>query len=194
MPTFYVFDQLGRRLYGPDERCDAQGDFPAGFATAKAAELGGLPCISAHNPGPHVIVTVEAGAIVPGSLRADPDYMPPDPPLDPVAELKAAVDQNLMASPHDRRFLAQKEAAKTVMWWIRENPDCTAGQVLTQVEAAIAAETPGEPVVVSGQGLLETYAHEAHQRGLIPAATWEALKALILASTPAQLTRMLATV
>ncbi|KMY68483.1 hypothetical protein AAU61_02100 [Desulfocarbo indianensis] len=192
MPYLYLFDaQTGAGVYGPDQRPEIT-DFL--LEAVRAQFPGALPWQSTDEarPAAQLLASIEEGHVV--DVQADPAYAPPDPPLDPVEELTAVVSKNVLASPHDKRFLAQKEAAKSVMWWIRENPDCAAAQVLAQVEAAIEAETPGEPVVVCAQGLMDTYAYEAHQRGLISADTWEELKALILASTPAQLMHMLATV
>lgn len=132
-----------------------------------------------------------------GQLTVDPSYSPPapEPPVDlqaEMAELKAVVAANLLASPHDRRWLAQKEAAKGVMAWMQANPACDQAQVEAQVAAAMQAATPGEPVVIAAAGLVQSYADEAARRGLVPAASFESLKALVLASSSEQLRQMLA--
>jgi hypothetical protein len=94
-------------------------------------------------------------------------------------------------SPHDRRWLEQKEIAKEAgITYIKAHPDCTMDEMEAALRAEVAGQFPGEPVVV-GAGLIMSYADEAQKRGYIPEATWDALKALVANATEKQLRQML---
>ena len=141
-----------------------------------------------------LVAVIEEGRVV--GVIPDPAYTPPEPQPDPtqvrLEALEAAVANNILASPHDRRWLAQKERAKIFgIPWLKDHPEATGADLEAAVLADLAATFPGEPVVAS-VGVIQSYAVEAAARGYIPEATFEALRALVVASTPAQLQAMLA--
>lgn len=139
-------------------------------------------------------------------VELDPAYTPPADAPDLVAALaekvqalSAAVDRqeqavaaNLLVSPHDRRWLAQKERAKLFgIPWLREHPEAEQEALEAAVLADLAEAFPAQPLVVSG-GVIMSYAAEAAARGYIPDASFASLKSLILASSEQQLQAMLA--
>ena len=134
--------------------------------------------------------------LVDGQVAVDPTWQPPAPPapVDLAAKieaLEAVVAGNLLASPHDRRWLQQKEAAKAFgIPWLKANPEAGQAQCEAAVQAHLESAFPGLPVVVSG-GVLLSYAAEAAARGYIPEASFEALRALVLAASDSQLNSML---
>ena len=151
---------------------------------------------------PELVATIEGGEVV--SVAIDPDYTPPAPAPDPVqARLEAleaavklqeqAVAANLLATAHDRKWLAQKETAKLVgIPYIQEHPECSQAEVEAAVVAALTAAYPGQAIVVSGPGIIQSYADEALARGYLSEASFLALRDLVAASTPAQVQAMLA--
>lgn len=150
----------------------------------------------------HLRATIEAGAVV--EVAIDPGYTPPEPTPDPVqARLEAleaavklqeqAVAANLLATAHDRKWLAQKETAKLVgIPYIQAHPECNQEEVEAAVVAALTAAYPGQAIVVSGPGIIQSYADEALARGYLGEASFPALRDLVAASTPAQVQTMLA--
>lgn len=126
-------------------------------------------------------------------VTVDPAWTPP--PIEPteLALLREAVNRNLLASPHDRRWLEQKEEAKSEgIPWIKAHPAAGQAEAETAINGAIEAAFPGQPRVVSGAGIIASYAAEAQARGVIPAATYEALRDFIAATPESQLHKLLA--
>jgi hypothetical protein len=76
--------------------------------------------------------------------------------------------------------------------YLREHPDCAQADVEAAVAAALTAAHPGQAIVVSVPGIIQSYADEALARGYTREATFEALRDLVANSTPAQVQAMLA--
>ncbi len=153
-------------------------------------------------------VPLEYISLVDGELVVDPAWTPPEAaaPLDlaaEIAELKGVVAKNVPASPHDRRYLTDKEIGKTLIPWLKANPTATVQEATNHVMPLILAELPGQPVIpplywewtdpatseVYPCGLAMSYLYEARERGYCPPETpltWEALVALVVA-TPEEL-------
>ncbi|MFZ5586151.1 MAG: hypothetical protein ACOZHQ_09500 [Thermodesulfobacteriota bacterium] len=141
--------------------------------------------------------------LVDGAVIVNPAWTPPAPALDPVqvrlealeaavARQEQAVAANLLASPHDRRWLAQKERAKLFgIGWIKANPEASMEELEAAVIADLASQFSGEPLVVSG-GVILSYAVEAAARGYIPDGSYESLRALVVAADADQIQAMLA--
>ncbi len=133
-------------------------------------------------------------------VSPNPAWQPPAPPVDRLADLVAKVDAateqvngNILASPHDKRWLAQKNEAKSEgIAWVKAHPASTQTEAETAINAIIAAAFPAEPRVVSGGGLIVSYAVEAQARGIIAAATYEALRDFMVATPDKQLQKLLA--
>lgn len=150
-------------------------------------------------------------------VELDPAYAPPEPAQDPLAALKGdvarleeTVRKTIPVSPHDKRFLAQKEIGKTIIAWIKANPTCTPQEVEDHVMAQVLAELPGQPVVpklywewtdpatgqTSPQGLAMSYCYEAVVRGYLPPeapVSWPTLVQLIVATPEEQIAAWLRT-
>jgi hypothetical protein len=110
-----------------------------------------------------------------------------------VGQLSAVVSATLPVSEHDRRWLAQKEAAKRLgIAWIKAHPACTQAEAEEALAAALAAGLPGEPLVISPAGVIASYALAAHGRGYIPEANFTALRDLVAAASQEQLVQLLA--
>ena len=144
-----------------------------------------------------LLVTLDQDQVL--DIAPDPGWSPPEPPADPVRALgeevralQQAVARNILASPHDRRWSVQKEAAKGVMDWIKDNPQCEQAEVEALVLAAMSQAQPGQPLVVNPAGLIESYAVEAAARGYTAQAGFPALRDLIVASSDQDLRLMLA--
>jgi hypothetical protein len=196
----------GRAALAPDWREAATPELLARI-TAQAQAICGEPVViftcdeaqapvSQANPadGLHLVATIAGGAVV--EVAIDPDYTPPAPTPDPVQArleaLESAVAANLLVSPHDRRWLAQKERAKLFgIPWLRDHPEAGQQDLEAAVLADLAEAFPAQPLVVSG-GVIMSYAAEAAARGYIPDASFASLKGLILASSEQQLQAMLA--
>lgn len=117
----------------------------------------------------------------------------PEPLAERLAAIEQAVAGNLLATAHDRKWLAQKETAKLVgIPYLREHPGCAQAEVEAVVAAALAAAHPGQAIVVSVPGIIQSYADEALARGHVGEATFIALRDLVANSTPAQVQAMLA--
>jgi|GEM_PF-2410479 len=204
----------GRAALAPDWREAATPELLARI-TAQAQAICGEPvviftCDEAQAPvsqansvdGLRLVATIAGGAVV--GVAIDPEYTPPEPAPDPVqARLEAleaavklqeqAVAANLLATAHDRKWLAQKETAKLVgIPYIQAHPECSQEEVEAAVVAALTAAYPGQAIVVSGPGIIQSYADEALARGYLGEASFAALRDLVAASTPAQVQAMLA--
>lgn len=134
------------------------------------------------------------------SFQSDPDWTPPSAPIDPMTDLLNRVDK-IPVSEHSRRNEEQKEFIKTYgIPWVKANPEATPAQAVTAIMAAVRAEFPDDPIVCliydadrqgREDGLLMSYARAAVRIGAMAEPTWEALRALIVGSTPAQLRQVL---
>lgn len=199
----YVFDSNGVLLYGPDAR---QSFDDALVARILAAHPGGRAWVHAGEPiaGPPLPVVDQAGELI--GVAPDPAWTPPAPGPEPIAQLREKVDglavavarqeqavaANLLASPHDRRWLAQKERAKLFgVAWIKANPLCDQAGLEAALNADLALAFPDQPLVVAA-GVILSYAAEAHARGYIPEPGFASLRELIVASSDAELKAMLA--
>ncbi len=145
-----------------------------------------------------LVATIEDGQVV--GVAIDPEYTPPAPPADQtqvrLAALQAAVDLIPLNTIHNRRWIAQKTRAKTVgIAYIKTNPGADQATVSAAVLADLEAEFPMSaelgPVVVC-PGILMSYAKSAAAAGFIAEATFENLRALIVASSNDDLVQMLA--
>jgi hypothetical protein len=134
------------------------------------------------------------GGLVGARLKSG--FTPPDPAPsleDHLAEIKAMVGKNLLASDHDKLWLAQKEVAKAEgIPWLKANPAATQEQFEAAVQGFIATDAPGDPMVVHPQGVIASYAKVAQTRGLISSATFEALRDFVVATPDKQLQKLLA--
>ncbi|MFZ5585467.1 MAG: hypothetical protein ACOZHQ_06015 [Thermodesulfobacteriota bacterium] len=134
--------------------------------------------------------------LVDGTVGVDPAWTPPAPAPDPVQTRLAALEQtvaaNILASPHDRRWLKQKERAKLFgISWLKAHPEASQAEFEAAVMADLAQAFLDEPLVVGG-GVILSYAAEAHARGYIPDPGFAALRDLIVVSGDDQLQAMLA--
>ncbi|MFH1058929.1 MAG: hypothetical protein V1797_09675, partial [Pseudomonadota bacterium] len=119
-------------------------------------------------------------------VELDPAYTPPAAEPDSmqvrlealeqaVARQEQAVATNLLASPHDRRWLAQKERAKLFgISWLKAHPEASMAELAVAVETDLAEQFPGQPIVVSA-GIILSYAAEANARGYIPDSSFTSL-------------------
>jgi hypothetical protein len=198
-----TYNRVGDALWDPPldqalPQASAEHGIPAGeimvYTTADPAEAEAL----LNAPLAALVPTVAGGQVT--GVAVDPAWSPPAPPPDPlqalqadVARVEQVVAKTLPVSPHDRRFLTQKEIGKTIIPWIKANPDCTPEQAETQIVALILAELPGEPVVPKlywehegqPQGLAMSYLYEAIKRGYCPPETpltWASLVGLVVAT------------
>lgn len=169
-----------------------------------------LAWVSDQEPGAGPLVaTIEGGEVV--SVAFDPDYVPPAPAPDPVqalredvAHLQQVVATTIPSSPHDRRYLTDKELGKMLIPWLKANPSATVQQATNYVVPLILAELPGQPVIpplywewtdpatqeVRAFGLGMSYLYEARVRGYCPPETpltWEALVSLVVATPEEQI-------
>lgn len=138
----------------------------------------------------------ENGQVV--GVAIDPDYTPPTPVPDPVqarlAALESALEQIPLNTPHNRRWLAQKERVKaTGIAYIQAHPACDQADLEQALAGDLASGFPGEPIVVSPAGVILSYADAATAQGFISEASFSALRDLVAASSPAQLQAMLQT-
>lgn len=204
--VLYVFALDGSLVYGPDIR-DA---FPQELVERVLTLHPGAAYVhQGEAVQPPVIPVWEGGQVV--GIEPDPDWTPPEPAQDPLAALKGdvarleeTVKKTIPVSPHDKRFLAQKEIGKTIIAWIKANPTCTPQEVEDRVMAQVLAELPGQPVVpklywewtdpatgqTSPQGLAMSYCYEAVVRGYLPPeapVTWPTLVQLIVATPEEQI-------
>lgn len=135
--------------------------------------------------------------LVEGRVTIDPSWQPPAPPVDPLALLTQTIAENVASSPHDKRFMRQKEVGKKAITWIREHPTCTPDEAETYVMDLVLAAIPGQPVIPKlyfeykgqPQGLAMSYLYEAIQRGYCPAGTpmtWQSIVGLIV-GTPEEM-------
>ncbi len=189
--TILVFDQAGNCLERnratptpPDSAFRANhGDSAVLFATDSdpAPEV----------PTKYIRATIQGGQVV--NIALDPSWSPPVT-IDPLEEMRALVRGNVLASVHDKRWLAQKEAAKLIaIPWIKANPTATQAEFQAAVFAALAAELPaGEPIVVNPDGIIASYALAAKERGLIAEASFTALRDLVVATPEKQIQKLLA--
>ena len=153
--------------------------------------------------------SIENGQVV--GVTVDPDYTPPPPAPDPVralredvAHLQQVVATTIPSSPHDRRYLTDKEIGKMLLPWLKANPSATVQQATDYVVPLILAELPGQPVIpplywewtdpatqeVHSFGLGMSYLYEARVRGYCPPETpltWEALVSLVVATPEEQI-------
>ncbi|MFH1058754.1 MAG: hypothetical protein V1797_08760 [Pseudomonadota bacterium] len=162
----------------------------------------GVAVIEVADETPFLGVPRQYLQLVDGAVIVDPAYEPPEPQPDPVQVLLEALEQavarqeqavaaNLLASPHDRRWLAQKERAKLFgVGWIKANPACGQAGLETALAADLAQAFPDQPLVVAA-GVILSYAAEAHARGYIADPGFAALRDLIVASSEAELQAML---
>jgi len=156
-----------------------------------------------------LVATIEGGEVV--GVTINPDYTPPAPAPDPVqalradvAHLKQVVATTIPSSPHDRRYLTDKEIGKMLIPWLKANPSATVQQATNYVVPLILAELPGQPVIpplywewidpatqeVHSFGLGMSYLYEARVRGYCPPETpltWEALVSLVVATPEEQI-------
>jgi hypothetical protein len=156
-----------------------------------------------------IVATIEDGQVV--EVAIDPDYTPPAPAPDPVqalredvAHLQQVVATTIPSSPHDRRYLTDKEIGKMLIPWLKANPSATVQQATDYVVPLILAELPGQPVIpplywewtdpatqeVRAFGLGMSYLYEARVRGYCPPETpltWEALVSLVVATPEEQI-------
>jgi hypothetical protein len=139
-----------------------------------------------------VKATIQGDQVV--GVALDPTWTPPAPAPDPLDELRSLVRGNILASDHDKRWLAQKEAAKAIaIPWIKANPTATQAEFQNAVFAALVDELPtGEPIVVNPGGIIASYALAAKERGLIAEATFIALRDFVVATTEKKLAKLLA--
>jgi len=169
-----------------------------------------LAWVSDQEPDPAPLVaTIAGGAVV--EVAIDPDYTPPAPTPDPVqalredvAHLQQVVATTIPSSPHDRRYLTDKELGKMLIPWLKANPSATVQQATNYVVPLILAELPGQPVIpplywewtdpatqeVRAFGLGMSYLYEARVRGYCPPETpltWEALVSLVVATPEEQI-------
>lgn len=198
MPMLFVIDPATASVAaGPDKR---PGFAPEEIAAIAAQHPGRALFVREADldtwPDAHAgwLVSMEGGQVV--GVEPDPGYTPSEPAPDPVQArleaLEAAVATNILASPHDRRWLAQKERAKLFgISWIKANPEAGQADLEAAVMADLAQQFPGEPLVVSG-GVVLGYAVEAAARGYIPDGSYESLRALVVAASADQLQAMLA--
>ncbi len=159
---------------------------------------------SLNKPIEALVATLSADGSQVLSISVDPAWQPPAPTapdtslLDGLAELAQVVARNVAVSPHDRRFLMQKDIGKQAIKWIRQHPLCTPDEAEQYIMALVLAELPGQPVVPklyweyqgAAQGLAMSYLHEAIKRGYCPPTTpmsWESLVALIVATPESQI-------
>jgi hypothetical protein len=191
-----TYNRVGDALWDPPlepalDLASADHGVPAGeimvYATTDPAEAEAL----LNAPLAALVPTLADGQVV--SVAVDPAWTPPAPPPDPLAELKQIVDQNILASEHDRRWLAQKEAAKRLgIPWIKGHPAASQAEAEEALTTLLAAEFPGEPLVASPAGVILSYAKAAQARGYIPDPSFTALRDLVAAAPEAQLTKLLA--
>jgi hypothetical protein len=191
-----TYNRVGDALWDPPleqalARASAEHGIPAGeimvYATADPAEAEAL----LNAPLAALLPTLAGGQVT--GVAVNPVWAPPAPPPDPLAELKQIVDQNILASEHDRRWLAQKEAAKRLgIPWIKAHPAASQAEAEAALTAALAAEFPGEPLVASPAGVILSYAKAAQARGHIPEAGFAALRDLVAATPDSQLAKLLA--
>ncbi len=173
-------------------------DIPAerrGLFQANASKNSGVPAeeILLWSGPPiegKVVAIIADGTVV--SAQPDLAWTPPPPPPDPLEELRRVVDQNILASEHDRRWLAQKEAAKRLgIPWLKANPAATLAETENALAGALMAEFPGEPLVVSPAGVILSYAKAARERGYIAEEGFTALRDLVAATPDNQLAKLL---
>lgn len=151
-----------------------------------------------------LVATIQDGQVVAGSVTANPSWQPPAPTspgnrvLEGLADLAQVVAKNVAASPHDKRFLTQKEIGKEIISWVKANPDCTPDQAEDYIMPLILADLPGQPVVPklywvhqgAPHGLAMSYLFEAIKREYCPAntpMTWASLVGLIVATPESQI-------
>jgi hypothetical protein len=180
--------------FSPDGQVchEAHSAYPAEVPAASfAANYPGCVVMVFDSPR-HPEVPREHLRLVGGAVAADPAWTPPAPPPDHIAELRRTVDRNILASEHDRRWLAQKEAAKRLgVAWIKAHPACAQAEAEAALTGLLAVEFPGEPLVASPAGVMASYALAAHSRGHIPSPTFESLRDLVAAASQDQLAQLL---
>ncbi len=185
----YVFDPAGSCL----ERNTVS---PAPSPQAFAANHGQGIVLKELASDPHPQAPLASLGLVGGEVVLDPAYEPPQPPqpVDILAEfaaLKATLAANLLASPHDRRWLTQKERAKLFgIPWLQSHPEADQADLEAAIQAELAEAFPGEPIV-TGAGIIMSYAAEAASRGHIAEASFQALRDLVVGSSQAELQAML---
>ncbi|MFH1058922.1 MAG: hypothetical protein V1797_09640, partial [Pseudomonadota bacterium] len=179
--VLYVFALDGSLVYGPDIR-DA---FPQELVERVLTLHPGAAYVHQGEAVPPPVIPVWEGGQVVG-IEPDPDWTPPEPAPDPVqvrlealeqavARQEQAVAANLLASPHDRRWLAQKERAKLFgIAWLKAHPEASMEELAVAVETDLAEQFPGQPIVVSA-GIILSYAAEANARGYIPDSSFTSL-------------------
>jgi len=145
---------------------------------------------------PPLLATIVDGQVV--GVTVDPDYVPPTPAPDPVqtrlAALEATLEQIPLNTPHNRRWLAQKERVKAAgIAYIQSHPACAQAELEQALAADLAAGLPGQPLVVNPAGVIQSYAEAAQTQGFIVEASFTALRDLVAASSAGQLQAMLQT-
>ncbi len=143
-----------------------------------------------------LVATIVDGQVV--GVVIDPDYTPPAPTPDPVQArleaLEATLEQLPLNTPHNRRWLAQKDRVKaTGIAYIQARPACEQAELEQALALDLAAGFPGEPLVVNPAGVILSYADAAAAQGFIGQASFAALRDLVAASSPAQIQAMLQT-
>lgn len=161
-----------------------------------ASRTGGLVYLDqgsalGNNP---VKATIVDGQVV--EVAIDPDYVPPAPVPDPVQArleaLEATLERIPLNTPHNRRWLAQKERVKAAgIAYIQAHPACAQVDLEQALAADLTAGFPGEPIVVNAPGVIQSYADTALAQGFIAEASFPALRDLVAASSPDQIQAML---
>lgn len=141
-----------------------------------------------------LVASIDNGQVV--GVSVDPDYVPsasvPDPVPARLEALEAAVERIPLNTPHNRRWLAQKERVKAAgIAYIKANPGCAQAELEQALAAELAAGFPGEPLVVNPAGLVQSYAQAAWAQGFIAEAGFIALRDLVAASGASDLQAML---
>ena len=143
-----------------------------------------------------LIPTIEGGEVV--GVAPDPSYTPPAPTPDPMQvrleALEAVVERIPLNTPHNRRWLAQKERVKAAgIAHIQANPACSQAGLEQALAADLAGGFPDQPIVVSASGVIQSYAEAAAAQGFIATASFDALRDLVAGSSAAQIQAMLET-
>lgn len=185
-------------VISPDGVCRERNTAaPAPPLSVFTARYGEGVVLLPHESDPYPTVPVEHLVLVDGQLSVDPAWSPPEAaaPVDlaaRIADLEAVVAGNVLASVHDRRWLAQKERAKLFgIPWIQSHPEAGLADLEAAVLAELAEVFPGDPIV-TGAGIVMSYAAEAAKRGYIPEPSFEALRDLVVGASAAQIQAMLA--
>lgn len=131
-------------------------------------------------------------------VTLDPNYTPPAPAPDPVqarlAALESALERIPLNTPHNRRWLAQKERVKAAgIAYIQAHPACAQADLEQALAAELAADFPGDPIVVNAVGVIQSYVDAALAQGFIAEASFPALRDLVAASSATQIQTMLQT-